>query len=200
MNCVLNLNREFTIIKLLDSIWNQVMSRRFLRYKTTLGFQSRQASFTLCAMERLRVSAQFCHAYKVDISTQEIAPVIQDYKQLFLVDLHRRICTCTDFQDNNIICGHAFAFICALARQKNQTHLPDMIVKHLHYMSTTFSIQTWIDTYSGSNMTPIDTQNLVATLQTRFQLHHTKMFLVGQGKSVSLNNTGENTDARTWWN
>ena len=60
----------------------------------------------------------------IQVQDEHSARVVESNGESFLVNLHNRTCTCRKFQDEDVPCSHAVAFILRL-QQAPLDYIPD---------------------------------------------------------------------------
>ena len=110
VNSTLKLDRELSIVELLNAIWHKVMSQRFDRYQEAIG-TGPAILYTKFCTQLLGESRVWARQNIALMADEFHGHVTQPNGEVKLVDLEQGICSCTLYQENGIPCGHALTCI-----------------------------------------------------------------------------------------
>ena len=110
VNNTLKLDRELSVIELLNSIWHRVMGQRFERLEIARSAPPSQ-QFTKFCTNLLGESRIWARQNTAQMATLTNGHVTQPDGTVRIVDLESKTCTCGKFQENGVPCGHAMSCI-----------------------------------------------------------------------------------------
>ena len=146
VNKTLKIDRQLSILELLNAIWHSQMALCFFRLQEANKYE---APFTKISLSQLELQNMWPRGNTVLLASLTIGRVQQPNGYINNGNLGTKSCGCRRFQQNGIPCGHAIACI-ALLR------------KHLHdFCPHLLSTSTWQQTYA-TNFLPVDISNLVS--------------------------------------
>lgn len=126
MNNTLKLDRELSILDLLDSIWHRVIEERYNHHQQAVN-QPEGTLYTPFCAGLVNEGRAWARGNTVQMASTWTARMVQPNGTIFLVDLYHRTCTCLRFQDTGIPCGHAIACIFRVGHTLN-TYLSDKLL------------------------------------------------------------------------
>jgi len=133
-NNFLKFDRGMSILDMLNEIWYKTMDLRYKRYLAACNTDQGQR-YTDFAVKAILGSREWSKRNIVRIVTWNLAEVIQGNNKSYAVNLGQKTCSCSHFQQNDILCGHAYSFILVLNCAPRD------------FMPTIFLITTWKNTY-----------------------------------------------------
>jgi hypothetical protein len=148
INKVLLIDRELPIVLLLNSLWNRIMDQRFKRLDLAINAHTAE-KWTPWARGKLQEHRLLARTNTVAMSSDIEGLVRQVDNNVYTVNLDKKTCSCTVFQENGIPCGHAITTIFARPGR-------DLVF----YMPEALTIATWKKTYT-SNFPLIDITELL---------------------------------------
>lgn len=110
VNSTLKLDRELSIVELLNTIWHKLMGQRFERYQeaAATGPAILYTKFCTQLLGQSRIWAR----QNIALMADEVhGHVTQPNGEVKLVDLEQGSCSCMLYQENGIPCGHALTCI-----------------------------------------------------------------------------------------
>lgn len=123
--------REEPILHCLIGIWDKEMDRRAERYQLATK-RNNNHQFTLRGEALLKESIAWAGRNSVRRSSPTKGKVTQLNNQYdFEVDLDEKTCTCGRYQDTQVPCGHAVAFIYKIRKASND-YMPDYVKMSLY--------------------------------------------------------------------
>lgn len=141
-NKTLKIDRELSMIQLLDTIWHKLMAERFSRLQ--LASKPDAGRFTKFCLKQLSLQRPWARTNRVQLSSTTTGRVTNGHDgQVYLVDLAHGTCSCMRYQENQIPCGHAIACILQVNRPLEE------------FLPNSLSIDTWRSTYT-TNLQPVD--------------------------------------------
>lgn len=140
-NKTLKIDRELSLIQLLDAIWTKLMTERYTRLEN--ANKPNAGAFTKLCLQRLALQRPWACTNIVNLSSPTTACIEQPNGHVYLVDIGAGTCTCKHYQENRIPCGHAIAFILRINRPQEQ------------FLPAILSVPTWRATYT-TNLNPVD--------------------------------------------
>lgn len=113
VNSLLKLDRELSIVELLNSIWHKLMGQRFDRYQaaSSPGEGVAYTKFCTMALGESRIWARQNVAQMADLTHSHVT---QPNGTVKIVNLETATCSCGNYQENGIPCGHALSCIMSL--------------------------------------------------------------------------------------
>jgi hypothetical protein len=138
INKTLKLDRELPILQLLNSLWNRVMDTRFKRFEMAVGAHEAE-KWTPWARGKLQEHRLLARTNTAVMRSDMQGLVQQVNNNIYTIDLVAKECSCTIFQDNGILCGHAITYIFARPGRDLVPFMPDIL-----------TIATWRKTYSDN--------------------------------------------------
>lgn len=144
--------RDRPAVYLMAEIWNNVMAKMFTRQHKQFK-SSRLTDYAGNYLANAQIEGRM---YKTISSTQECAMVQSPSNAEHTVKLNIMECTCTDFQDNQLLCKHAMV-VC----RHHSLEAEDFI-------SPKYSVATYRNTYDQAfAMEPIRVTDLLSTPDCR---------------------------------
>jgi hypothetical protein len=150
LNQVLRFDRDLLITELLDAIWHRVMEKRSVRLQAATLALKEGCLSTPWVDKQLEIARQWAGSNSVQVSSLFEGRVAQPNGMIYLVNLATRSCSCRQFQNHGVPCGHAMALIFAV-----QANILD-------YVPPELTAERWKDVYSAP-LPPINITELATT-------------------------------------
>ena len=111
VNNSLKLDRELSIVKLLNEIWHQVMKQRFERYQSACNSGLGVLYYTKFCTKELGESRIWARQNIAQMANEIHGHVTQPNGNVKIVNLATGTCTCGRYQEYGIPCSHALTCI-----------------------------------------------------------------------------------------